>query len=435
MSATTEPPGVASHAADDAAVNGPGADGAAPGGPPGAGTTETDQSGTDGTGADAAGAGSPRGRRATRWYAAFTAVATVALVVLGLEGWNTAKGMRGGATTEVISDPDAPGFIATVDPTPVHLVALTTSADELSAVFVIVPAARGGTVVWTLGELVVDVDGEPKSLAELYATAGVEVAVDELERAMGMGVTDVSIVGPAQLAAIAAPALPLTVDNPDRVRVEDGGRRTERFASGELSLDGDELFEFLAVRGVGEAPENRWTRADAVLAALAPALAEADAPRSEVTSSGGVDLGEVVATLGRGQFDFVLLPTTRQSFATSYMYRPDLDAIALELAGVVRFPVSAFPGQRPRVRVRNGTTTTDAARRVAPDLAAVGGEVVVIGNTNPLDAAATSVVYSDPAFEEVARRVADALGVAAERRDEVSDAADIDVVLGPDQNA
>lgn len=418
MSATTESRGVASSRPDEGRVSG---------GP--------EAVAGDGPGDESGSRTSPRARTATRWYAAFTVVALVALVVLGVEGWNTARAMRGGATTEVISDPDAPGFIATVDPTPVHLMALTTADDALSAVFVMVPAARGGTVLWTLGELVVDVEGEPKSLAELYGTVGVVEAVDALEGALGMGVTDITIVGPAQLADLAAPVLPLTVENPDRVRIEERGRRTERFASGELSLDAEDLFEFLTIKGAGEAPENRWTRADAVLSALAPALAESGDPASAVTSDGGVDLGSVLATLGRGDLDVVVLPSRRQPFSTSFMYRPDDAAIAAELAGVVQFPVSAFPGQRPRVRVRNGTTSTDAARRVAPQAAAAGGEVVVIGNAESFDATATSVVYSDPAFEEVARRIAEGLGVTPDRRDEVSDAADIDVVLGPDQNA
>lgn len=377
---------------------------------------------------------SPERRRSTRWFALWTLVALVALSVLAVEGVRTARAMRGGATTEVIKDPDAPGFIATVDPTPVHLVALTTEDDELSSVIVLVPATRGGTAIWTLGELVMDVDGQPKSLAELYGTGGLETAITELERVLSFGVTDATILGPDQLADLAAPVLPLTVDNPDRVRVDAGGKRTERFASGELSLDADDLFEYLTVKGAGEAPENRSTRADAALGALARALAEADTSGSTVTTDAGVDLAGVIAGLGQGQLDFVVLPAVRQSFSTSYMYRPDPAAIATSLAGVVQFPVSAFPGQRPRVRVLNGTADTDAARSVAPQLAAAGGEVVVIGNADSFDATTTSVVYSDPAFDEVAGRIAEALGVRAERADSVSDAADIDVVLGPEQN-
>lgn len=378
---------------------------------------------------------SPRnGRRSTRWFAVWTVVALVALSALAIEGVRTARSMRGGATTEVISDPDAPGFIATVDPTPVHLVALTTANDELSCVMVLVPATRGGTMVWTLGELVMDVDGQPKSLAELYGTGGMDAAKAELERALSFGVTDVTILGPDQLAEIAGPVLPLTVDNPDRVRIDAGGRRTERFPSGEISLDDKDLFDFVTVKGAGEAPENRSTRVDVAFGALTSALGDTERSSSTVTTDAGVDLAEVLAGLGRGQLDFVVLPSVRQSFSTSYMYRPDPDAIATSLAGVVQFPVSAFPGQRPRVRVLNGTRETGAAQAVAPQLAAAGSEVVVIGNADSFDAARTTVVYSDPAFDEVAQRIAEGLGVQPQRLDEVSDAADIDVVLGPDQN-
>ena len=258
-----------------------------------------------------------------------------------------------------------------------------------------------------------------------------------------------TIVGPDQLAAVAASLGVVEVRNPDPVTVEDKGKRTERFAAGTISLDPDQLGEFLTLRSAGEAPENRSTRAEALFGTLIPALAQGGATSTGTsgassstsgsgagsasnTSDDGPDLATTLAGMGSSAPDFVLLPTERQAFKGSYLYRPDTAAITERLAGVVRFPLSAFPGQRPRIRILNGTTDRNAAMSVAPSLAEAGGEVLLIGNASSFDVATTSVVYSSEAFEGVANRIAEIVGATAERSDEASDAADIDVVLGAD---
>jgi len=59
--------------------------------------------------------------------------------------------------------------------------------------------------------------------------------------------------------------------------------------------------------------------------------------------------------------------------------------------------------------------------------------VLLVGNAKSLDVGSTTVVYSNDEFKGVADAIAEAVGVSAERTDEISDAADIDVVLGADQ--
>jgi hypothetical protein len=58
--------------------------------------------------------------------------------------------------------------------------------------------------------------------------------------------------------------------------------------------------------------------------------------------------------------------------------------------------------------------------------------VLLVGNANPLDVETSTVVYSDESFKGVADRIAEIVGVTAVRTDDISDAADIDVVLGAD---
>ena len=107
-----------------------------------------------------------RARRATRWGSVFTVLALCGLGFLGWQGFDASLKVKGGATSKIITDPAAPGYVASVDPSPVHLVAITDDADALSAFVLFVPDPGGGsgTIVWTLGELIVDVDGTDTAL-------------------------------------------------------------------------------------------------------------------------------------------------------------------------------------------------------------------------------------------------------------------------------
>ncbi len=419
-----------------------------------------------------------RRRWAVRGFSVTTVVALAGVSWLGYQGYDASLKVRGGATAEVITDPSAPGYIAAVDASPVHLVALTDSDDELSAVLLFVPdPSGGGTIVWSLGELVVeraaigessdDVAAEPEpedgtdttavpetsappagekiSLATLYADEGLAAMRAEYERVLGFGATDAITADPAAIATAAGPLGQIAIRNPDPISVEVKGKRSVKYKAGELALEPDEVGEFLTTRGAGEQPVNRGARTEIVLDALIERLAGRSEPAGGSSStsastnpaasgsgSEGVDFASVLTVMGSAGTDFVELPTERQSFKGSYLYSPDAAGVAAALEGVVRFPVSAFPGQRPRVRVLNGTTENTRAGELAPDLARAGGEVLLVGNSNPLDVDTSSVVYSDESFQPVADRIAEIVGVTAERTDEISDAADIDVVLGAD---
>jgi hypothetical protein len=312
-----------------------------------------------------------RRRRAVRVYSVVTVVALAGIGWLGYQGYDASLKVKGGATATVITDPSAPGYVAAVDATPVHLIALTDDSDALSAFVVLVPDASGsgGSIIWSLGELVVDVDGTPTAITDVYKAEGLEGARAQFEKVLGFGATDATIIAPKDIAAIAAPLGTISIKNPDPVSVDQKGKRVVKFAAGTLELDPDEIGEYLTIRGAGEAPTNRGSRADIVLSALAAKLIDAsDAGATSSSNStaagasttapaaadGSVDIGGVLASTGASP-DFIVLPMTRQSFKGSYLYSPDADGITDQLAGVVQFPVSSFPGQRPRVRVLNGT--------------------------------------------------------------------------------
>ena len=390
-----------------------------------------------------------RTARIVRAFSLLTVLSLVGLGVLGVQGYDAARKIKGGGTATIVTDPAAPGFVAAVDATPVHLVAVTDASDALSALVVFVPDPAGGagTVVWSLGELVVDEDGTKASLADIYKNQGFDAARAAFEKVLGFGATDALIAAPRDLMAAAGPGS-VEVRNPDPVTVEVKGKRVEKFKAGTIELAPDELADYLTIRGAGELPENRSTRSGALFTALIARLADSGStPGSSSSTSGGSvsttsaapsagnggpDLATILTAMGATTPDFIVLPTERQSFKGSYLYSPDTAAITDQLAGVVQFPISSYPGQRPRVRVLNGTSDTSMANAAAPDLAKAGGEVLLIGNATALDVATTTVVYSNDAFKDVADRIADAVGVTAQRTEDLSDAADIDVVLGAD---
>lgn len=377
----------------------------------------------------------PRKSMATRWWAAFTVLAVVGLSALGYLGYEASKDLKGGASTELVTDPAAPGYMAAVPPSSVNLIALTDASNRLDSFIVVLPVtgAPGGTVLWTLGELEIESGDSTRDLTTIFAEDGFDAARQEVERLLGFGATDAAVVGPTELASLAQAAGPIEISNPDRVSVDVDGVRTEKYAPGPLTLGPTDLSEFLTVVSVGEAPENRSTRVGLVVEALLAALAKGDVqPSDEATTSEGASLAEMLAGVGEGDVEFVVLATKQTEVDGEDRYQPDPDQISAQLAGLVQFPVSGFAGQRPRVRVRNGTADTSLAKAVAPQLAAAGGEVILVGNADSLDAATTSVVYSSPSFEAAAQRMAELFSVTAVRSENLSDVTDIDVVLGAD---
>ena len=325
-----------------------------------------------------------RRRWAVRGFSVTTVVALAGVSWLGYQGYDASLKVRGGATAEVITDPSAPGYIAAVDASPVHLVALTDSDDELSAVLLFVPdPSGGGTIVWSLGELVVeraaigessdDVAAEPEpedgtdttavpetsappagekiSLATLYADEGLAAMRAEYERVLGFGATDAITADPAAIATAAGPLGQIAIRNPDPISVEVKGKRSVKYKAGELALEPDEVGEFVTTRGAGEQPVNRGARTEIVLDALIERLAGRSEPAGGSSStsastnpaasgsgSEGVDFASVLTVMGSAGTDFVELPTERQSFKGSYLYSPDAAGVAA--VGVPR-PVEA----------------------------------------------------------------------------------------------
>ncbi|HBX78720.1 MAG TPA: hypothetical protein DEG43_13835 [Acidimicrobiaceae bacterium] len=373
--------------------------------------------------------------RSTGVFIGFTVVTLASLLGLGYVGVGATNRLTGGSALETITDPTKPGYVEAVAPSPVFELLLTDANEQLSAVLAIVPEQGEGpaSIVWAMGELLVgagadstiDENSEVRPLREVYAKDGKEAAGLEFEKALGFGVTERLVMNPDDLEALAKPIGKITVTNPDAI-LEGTKERSVRYPAGDVELEPDELGEFLTFVGVGEAPADRAIRTRTVLAELV----KAGGFGSSVATDHGTDAQVVFETFGSRPPRFDALPVISQEFQGSFLYRPDIEESATQFATLVQSPVSAFPGQRPRVRILSGIGQIEDARTFVSEVSAVGGEVLSLGNTDPLGIELTSVEFINPRYETIANAIADKLGVSAIRVDGDDSASDISVIIG-----
>jgi hypothetical protein len=153
--------------------------------------------------------------------------------------------------------------------------------------------------------------------------------------------------------------------------------------------------------------------------------------------SGGdpIDVSSLVATLARGPVNYQQLPLDR--FTVPYqggfaIYEPDAPGVSDLMSRMVPFPGSAFPGQRVRVRLLNGTTDPNAGLRAATPIVAANAQILVLGNASSFDIAATRVEYNSTKELDAAKAIATKLGAGAPVPGDDSDAIDVTVTLGKD---
>jgi hypothetical protein len=110
---------------------------------------------------------------------------------------------------------------------------------------------------------------------------------------------------------------------------------------------------------------------------------------------------------------------------------PDPVAISTLIPRIIPFPSSSFPGQRPRVRVLDGTQNPDVRLSATGPIVGAGGQITILGNADRFGVTQTRVEYHDPARADAAQAIAEALGVEAVAG-APTDAYDVTVILGSD---
>ena len=385
----------------------------------------------------------PVRRRGVALYSLATVLFLAGLAVLGWKGYQTSLDIKGGNSLDAVSDPTKPGYEAQVRPTPAHLLINTDATGKVVDLELLIEGAdnKGGAIVFIPGVMVVEADGGAQNLTKL-AEGGMPAMLDSLQRVLGVGITDAATVNPTQLEQLLSATGPLTIENPDALIRNSGSAQKEIvFPAGQITVSPAQAVDYLSFVNKGESEVNRTSRAKVFWDAWIKALGEKgetaapkSAPFSSVTGEGKVDLSTVITQFGAGTTSTQQLPLAAVPVpgAGVTVYRGDRAGIDSLLPRLIPFPASAFPGQRARVSLLNGTTDTSAALRAATPVVEAGAQITVLGNAANFHVSRTTVEYHDPAKADAAKAIATKLGVGAPVAGTQSDALDITVTIGAD---
>jgi hypothetical protein len=385
-----------------------------------------------------------RHRRMVWWQAATTFCFAALLVALGLVGYRSTLQITGGIN-ELVTDPEAPNFVAEVKPSPVDLVAVTSPDGELVSTLVLMPGpdGSGGTVVPlpAAAALVSEDEVGSVTLDTVFADGGLDTLRSLLGQGLSFGFTDAYPMPAETLEQLARLAGPITVNNPDNVngRGPDGSVVT-LFRAGRITLEPEDVITYLSSDD-GPVP-NQSLRHQAVWEAIISGLQGKDL--SEISGSGSGDalpgreqttVAEVLPGLLAGDVRYDTVPLTPipvpRTLFTAFV--PDPAGMPDFVARNVASPTSGVPGQRARIRLLNGTPDRQLPATVVPDLVRSGGQVTLLGNAESFDLAATRVEYVVPEARGAAEAIASVLGVPATRAPREIPNVDVNVVVGRDR--
>lgn len=393
-----------------------------------------------------------------------------ALSALAWAGWSSALRITGG-TNDKVTDPDAPGYVAAVKPTSVTLLAFTsatppppgsvtppTSEDglHLTGMLLVVDRGDGSRTISPIPAFTTlwEFEGaQPASAAEVFADGGIDVLRLRLGTDLSFGATAALVVPTSVIGDLASGTGPVTIDLADDVLQGTSDEDAAvRYPSGELTLDPGEVAEFLSFYGFRDSESNRALRQELVWKALlgeVGAGAQDSGAGSPSTSAESGDVGEAeegeavdedlaaavdlldeVRADGGAQFSVVpMLAVPLNVSPPVTLYRIDQMSMPGWVAAEVPFPISAFPGQRARVELLNGTTDTSAIQAVAPTVVGANGEIAFTGNAESFEVSQTRVEWAREDARVAAEQIATALGVTATAAGDEVDTTNIDVVV------
>jgi hypothetical protein len=332
------------------------------------------------------------------------------------------------------ADPDAPGFEALVDPTPT-LALLQDRGGLLESITVLTlpdPDSGGGGVLFVPDRTVADL----QAFGDIPIEAGYDLVDAQFEaqavgQLLGTAMHDHEVLDDERWSDLVEPVAPIVLDNPNELYI--GGE--VRFPIGEISLEADDVGDYLAAEDVDGSDLARLARHETFWEAWLSAVA-ADGSPTAVPGEIDSGIGRFVRGIAEGPSVIETLPVQPvpdDRYGEETAYFPAGEELTALVGRLVPFPVSASPGDRARLRLLNGTGDTSEAATVAADLPPAGVEVVLIGNATSLDHEKTRVRYVGDQYRDEALAVVDILGVGEVVEDpRPSDAADITVTLGAD---
>jgi hypothetical protein len=368
-------------------------------------------------------------------------VLIAAIPALMLIGYRTLRDTTTGRRIDAQNDPSKPRYEANVVPTPVTLVVEPDANGALQGLTLLSLGSNdtGGAVIFIPPATVAPrADGTMDTLANTLTALGLSGLEQATANLLGLSFDEVLVMTPEQLQQYAAPVIPLTVDNPDRmITVDSKGRTTTLFAAGELSLDANSIATYMQARNPNESDLAHLARKQALwtswLAAIKASTA-ADAVPGETTSG----LGRYLRGLANGTVDVTTLPVTSQAppGSRTETFAADPEGVTALIARDVPLPSPANPGDRIRVRLLSGVGPVGSPNAVAGRIVAAGGEVTILGNADRFDYDSTLIIYYDDQFAAAATKLHDALGLGeVSKGSTATDTEDITVILGRDATA
>lgn len=374
--------------------------------------------------------------RDLRWRSIAFAVLLVGLIsaipALAFTGARTLYRSRDGRVIEPITDPQAPGYQAIVDPTPTALV--VQRDDELDPISLTViglgSGDTGGSVLFVPLDttLVAPADGFFDSLRDAYEEGGNPILVNETARILGFGFDRVINLDDRGWATVVAQVAPVTVDNPDPV---------DEFSAGRIDLDPRDVGPYLAATTNDESDLNRLVRHEAFWDAWLQAIARAGSsdPSDPVVDEAGIL--PYVGTLAGGTYRLETLavtPSEESSSEDTQALDPVEEELSDQVTEAVPFPVSPIRGARFRVRLLNGVSGAPIPNDVIERLVAGGAQLSAIGNADAFGRETTSITYFEPGLEEDAEAADLLLGGSSEVRSSrrTNESVDLVIILGSD---
>jgi hypothetical protein len=363
-------------------------------------------------------------------------VLLLAIPVLSYVGYREVRTSRQGQVIDAVTDPAAPGFEATVVPTPTMMVADTNADGALNGVVILSlgPEDQGGSVtsvpVGTVVPLPLTELGSG-NFQEIYQLSGVDGLTQRVATMATAALPEKVEVGVDQWATLLAPVGPLTVDNPAPI-VDLAGAQI--FPQGEVQVAPEQAGAFLTGGGPFDGGLTRTERQMAFWEAWITKVAEVGGPDA-VPGETDRGLGRFVRGLAAGthsviEFPVTAVPIPGAAAADTTVFEPATDDIPSFIATNIPFPSGVG---RARTRILDGVgqtgLTSEAASLIVPAMA----EIHSVGNDDEFGQATTRIVYFDDEDREAAERFQTALGVGELVEGEAgSDSIDVTITLGDD---
>jgi hypothetical protein len=376
----------------------------------------------------------PEARRLVR-RRRIVAGAMVVLVALGaglvVVGLDRVRGSTAGTYVDATLQPDEPGYVALVTPTPTMVLLQTDAEGGLAGVALLALRAEddGGSVVLIPVATQAPFAEEGTSLSDVFADAGAETVATQLELMLNIAVGDTVELDADGWGSLVAPVGSVSLVLPTPVG---------DFPAGQVDLDADDVGTFLTARQPDESELARVDRQELFWTEWLPLVGAGG--DDALPGESDVGIGRFVRGLAAGDFEVEALPVAQAQPAAEELFELSDELATALIAREVPFPQEPSAGSRVRVRLLNGTDEPDLAARAAGSLVAAGAEIALSGNADSFDEPETRIIYGRSRLRPEANNLRDALGVGVVEQDDAesvepadeADRIDVTVVLGAD---